>query len=140
MMNKLFKPASLLMYLLIILVFFMAGMTIAGVTGVAEGQGPAGGAIVFMYGVFTSIISFIISLFVAYKAKINTIKKINKIFGILLLVAGSLFAYRIITLNKSKNPVKEHPTKVSDEAATTDMSVMHYIDLKKLKTAIYSNL
>ena len=116
MMNKLFKPVSLLMYLLVILVFFMAGMTIAGVMGVAEGQGLAGGAIVFFYGVITAIIAFILALFIGHNAKLVTIIKINNIFGILLLLGACLFVYRVVTLNNNNTPEKELPTKTTTSA------------------------
>ena len=64
------------MYLLVIPVFFIEGMAIAGLSGVAEGAGLAGGgAIVFFYGVITAIIAFILALFVAHKTKFEIIKK-----------------------------------------------------------------
>ena len=116
-MNKLIKPASLLLYLLVILVFFMVGMTIAGVSGVADGQGLAGGAILFFYGVITAIIAFILSLFIAHNAKIGTILKIDKILGIVFFLAACLFVYRAITINKNETPVKEIPTKITAPAA-----------------------
>ncbi len=129
MMNKLFKPVSLLMYLLVVLVFFMAGMTLAGVSGVAKGQGLAGGAIVFFYGVFTAIIAFIISLFVAYKTTIKRIIKINKIFVVLLLVAVCLFVYRVISINKSETPENELPAKTTSPA-NKKIGRLSYKDLK----------
>ncbi len=129
-MKNLFKPACLLMYVLIILVFFMAGMTLAGVSGAAKGQGLAGGAIVFFYGVITAIIAFILSLFVAYKAKVSTVIKINKIFGMLFLIAACLFVYRVITINKNDTPVKELPTKITAPAAD-EISMVSYKALKK---------
>ena len=124
-MSKLFKPANLLMYLLVILVFFMAGMVLAGTAGAAKGQGLAGGSIIFGYGVFAAFIAFIVSLFVVHKAKINTIVKINKIFGILLLIAVCLIIYRVITINKSKNPEKELPTKTTTQEPK-DISMVSY--------------
>ena len=126
-MNKLLKPASLLMYLLVILVFLLAGITIAGASGVAKGQGLAGGAIVFFYGVITATIAFIIVLFVAYKAKPKTIIKINKIFGILFFLAACLVVYRFIVLNKNETPVKKYPKKIT-APANKEISMVSYKD------------
>lgn len=98
-MDKLFKLASILMYMLTLLLFFIVGMTIAGVTGVAKNQGLAGGAIVFFYGIITAIIAFIVALFVAFKTTPETILKINKILGVLLLLALCGIGYRIATMN-----------------------------------------
>ena len=126
-MNKLLKPASLLMYLLVILVFLLAEMTIAGASGVAKGQGLAGGAIVFFFGVITATIAFIIVLFVAYKAKPKTIIKINKIFGILFFLAACLVVYRFIVLNKNETPVKKYPKKIT-APANKEISMVSYKD------------
>jgi hypothetical protein len=136
-MKKLLKPASLLMYVLVILVFFMAGMTITGISGVAKGQGLAGGAIVFFYGVVTAIIAFILSLFVAYKMQIGTIIKINKILGIIFIFAACLFTYRVIKINKKETSIKELPTKVTSPAAD-EISMLPYKSLKR--TSIQNNL
>ena len=86
------------MYLLVILVFFIAGMAVAGISGVAEGAGLAGGAIVFFYGAITAATAFIVSLFVANKAKPDVILSINKVLGGLLLVAICLLVYRLSRL------------------------------------------
>jgi len=125
-MNKLFKPASILMYLLVIIIFFMAGMTLAGVSGVADGQGLAGGAIVFFYGVISAIIAFMFSLFVVYKTKIITVIKINKILGVVFLLAVCIFIYRIILINKDETPEKELPTKVTAPAASNETSMVSF--------------
>ena len=116
------------MYLLVIFVFFMAGMTIAGVFGVAKGQGLAGGAIIFMYGIITAIIALILSLFLVNKAKIGTIIKINKFLGILFFLAVCLFIYRVI--NKNKTPLKEYPNNTTTNAYK-EMSMVSYKELKK---------
>ena len=124
-MKTLLKPASLLMYLLVILVFFMVWTTIAGVTGAGKGQGLAGGAIVFFYGVNTAIIAFVASLFVANKAKVGNIIKINKYLGILLLIAICLITYRVITHYNKEVTVKEYPTEVTTPAPQ-EMSLLSY--------------
>ena len=62
-MKKLFKPASLLLYFLTILSFFLAGFLYAALTGAGKGQGLAGGAIVLGYGVLSAGVAFVISIF-----------------------------------------------------------------------------
>lgn len=114
-MNNIFKPASLLMYLLVFLIFFIVGMTFAGVAEVAKGQGLAGGAVVVFYGFYTAIIALVISLFIAHKTSEDTIIKINKIFGILLLIAVCMVIYRAITLNKTKTPVNKTTVPASKD-------------------------
>ncbi len=133
-MNKLLKPACLLMYLLVILVFFIAGMTFAGVFGVAEGKGLAGGAIVFFYGVTTAIIAFILALFVAHNAKLGTIIKINKIFGILFFLAACLFVYRVIIINKNETPAKELPTKTTSPAVESTSMLINPLLLYQIRS------
>ncbi len=140
MMNKLFKPVSLLMYLLVVLVFFIAGMTIAGISGVAEGAGLAGGAIVLFYGLIAAILAFILALFVAHKTQIETIIKINKIFGILFFLAACLFVYRVITLNKNKIPVNEYPKEITAPVATDkEISMVSYKELKRVEKLVLMN-
>jgi len=136
-MKNLFKPASLLLYFLVILLFFLGGMAIAGVTDAAKGQGLAGGAIVFMYGVIMAIIAFIISLFVTYNANFKTIIRINKILGILLLLAICLVVFRVLSINKNKAPAEELPTKTTT-ANAKEMAIVNYKDAKKpnLRTQI----
>ena len=98
-MKKLVKPACLLLYFLSILVFFFVGASGAGFLGLAEGQGLAGGAIIFMYGVFTAVLAFISALILSYNASIPNIIKANKILGIVLLFFGAFLTYRILTNN-----------------------------------------
>lgn len=96
-MNKLIKPACLLLYLLSILVFFFVGASGAGILGLAEGQGLAGGAIIFMYGVFVAALALISALIFGHNATIPNIIKVNKILGIVLLLFVAFFTYRIMT-------------------------------------------
>lgn len=98
-MNRIFKPASLLMYVLVGLVFFVVGAAVSGVADVAKGQGLAGGAIVVYYGIVTAIVAFIASLFIAYKTSNDAVVRINKIFGVLLLLVVCIVVFRAGAFN-----------------------------------------
>jgi len=117
-MKNLIKPASLLLYLLTIIVFFLGGVIFAVITDAAKHQGLAGGAIVLFHGVIPAFFAFIISLSVTYKVNHNTVVVINKILGIICLVIASYFVYKNITADRKETPVKkEYPTKPTAPAA-----------------------
>lgn len=129
-MNNLIKPASLLMYFLAFLLFFIIGMSIAGFTGAAKGQGLASGAIVFFYGVITATTALGISLIVAFKSQIKDIIKINKILGFLLLLAFCFLTYRILTEAKKEIPSEEYPTQITSPAPV-EMSLFGFTKTNK---------
>lgn len=113
-MKKLFKPASLLFYFFMILVFFIAGMYYAGITGAAEGQGLAGGAIVLGYGVITAFIALLVSFVVAYYTPREVIVRINQVLGVIFLIFVAITAYRLITKERSQpasEQISQIPTK-----------------------------
>ena len=95
-MKKFVKPASLLLYSLSIVVFFLTGMFYAGITNAAEGQGLAGGAIVVGYGFLFSLIALVVAFFVAYYATHQTVVITNRILLLLfvILVAYIFFRYQ----------------------------------------------
>lgn len=93
--RKLFRPLHLLLYFLAIADFFVLGAWITGLSGAADGQGLAGGAIVFMYGVFTAIAALVLSMFVAYRAKPSLIKTITLVLGVLFVILALLVIYRM---------------------------------------------
>lgn len=117
------KPAALLFYLLIILVFFAIGILYAGLTGAAEGQGLAGGAIVFFYGIISAFLAFIFSLFVVYKVEYRTIVIANRVLGILFFAFAVYSAYRIYTRERKETPVKEYPKKTTAPATMASLNV-----------------
>lgn len=107
-MKNLIKPASILLYLLTIIVFFTAGFLFAVLTGAAENQGLAGGAIVLFYGVISAFFAFIISLFIAYNAKHKTVTLLNKILGIICIAIACYSIYNHVTGDKKEEtPIKE---------------------------------
>lgn len=101
-MKKLFKPASLLFYFFMVIVFFFAGVYYAGITGAAEGQGLAGGAIVLGYGVIAAFIALLVSFIIAYYTEREVIVRMNQILGIILLIFIAITAFRIIARERSQ--------------------------------------
>ncbi|WP_373514425.1 hypothetical protein [Persicitalea sp.] len=85
-MKKLIKPASLLLYLLAVLVFFILVLTYGGLSGAGKGQGLAGGAIVFGYGLVAAFLALIVYFFVAFYASHIAVVKTNRILTAVLTV------------------------------------------------------
>lgn len=118
-MKKLFKPASLLFYFFMIVVFFFAGVYYAGITGAAEGQGLAGGAIVLGYGVITAFVALLVSFIIAYHAPREIIVKVNQVLGVIFLIFIAITAYRIITRERSQAALEPSSQQVTKEPAPT---------------------
>lgn len=118
-MKKLFKPACLLFYLLMILVFFFVGVYFAVITGAAEGQGLAAGAIVIGYGVFTAFAALFVSFFIAYSASPEAIVRLNQGLAITLLVFISITAYRVMTRESSQTSSEPTSQQIPKEAPST---------------------
>jgi uncharacterized protein YacL len=112
-MKKIFSPAALLFYLLSTLVFFILGMSFAGITGAAENQGLAGGAIVVFYGIITAILAFVVSLFVAYRAKLQFVVLSNKVLSILLLCLLIFFTIKFYLRKDSDLTDRNLPAKTT---------------------------
>jgi len=85
-----------------ILVFFFAGVYYAVLTGAAEGQGLAAGAIVIGYGVFTAFTAFFFSFIITYHSSLEWITRLNQILAIILLLFISITAYRVISREASQ--------------------------------------
>ncbi len=95
MMNKLTKPAGLLLYLLTFVVFFFVGSSYVGISGIAKDQGLAGGAMVLFYGLVFAGLAFIASLFLCYYAPHKTIVIVNKILAIVFIIFTAVFIYKL---------------------------------------------
>jgi len=124
-MKKLFKPASLLFYFLMVIVFFFIGLFFAKLVGAGKNQMLAGGAIVLFYGLVFAGIAFTLALFVAYGVKHNTLIKFNKVLGVLFFVLACIIAYKVITREKKEDPVKDYPKKTT-EPANNEISMVAY--------------
>lgn len=112
-MKKLIKPASLVFYLLIVLVFFFVGMYVAKLVGAGKNQMLAGGAIVLFYGIASAGIAFILAIPLVYRVEHTTIVRINKILGILFFLLIFYTTYKLVTRTKEEAPVEEHSKKTT---------------------------
>ena len=125
-MKKIFKPASFLLYILSLIIFFVIGASIAGVTGAAEGQGLAGGAIVFFYGIIGSFLGLVLAIFICYKSTLKTVININKIFGLLFIVLVILGTYRFLEMQKAREEQKQEVPKKVTAPAVNEMAILNY--------------
>lgn len=90
-MKKLIKPASLLLCLLALLVFFVAGTAGASYAGLAEGQGLAGSATILGYGVVAGLGAVVAALFFAGYAPHRAVVIANWVLvGVLLAFVAVL--------------------------------------------------
>ena len=92
-----FRPASVLFVLLTLLISFVFGVVFASLSGAAEGQGLAGGAIVFFYGLIGSIIGLIGGIILVRNSKKATIIKFNKVLMIVAFLITAWIVYRVKT-------------------------------------------
>ncbi len=120
-----FKPTSLLLYLLAIIVFFFLGAFFAGITDAGEGQGLAGGAIVVWYGLNFAFFAFLLSLIIAYRASQKFIVRLNKILSIVFLFVLVIFAYMFVSKKNSKaeTQIIERETESKTDDATEDSRI-----------------
>lgn len=96
-MKKLIKPASLLFYCLIIILFFFIGLYVAKLVDAGKGQMLAGGAIVLFYGLVSAGLAFVLALFVAFGVKHSTLIRINKIVGTLFFILVCVITYLLMS-------------------------------------------
>lgn len=93
-MRKLFRPASLLFYILAAIVCFAAGVYYAIFTGAGAGQGLAEAAIVLWHGIISGTVALFVSFVIVYYSPEESIGRANRILFILLLIIAALTAYR----------------------------------------------
>lgn len=89
-----------------VVVFFFAGVYYAGITGAAEGQGLAGGAIILSYGVITAFVALLVSVVITHYVSHEIIIHANQILGIIFMIFIAITAYRLLT--------SERPETVSE--------------------------
>jgi len=98
-MKKFFRPAALLLYFLVLVVFCCLGMLVAAWLGMARDQGLAGGAIILWYGIVSAVFGLIGALIVVSLASPKVVRQLNRILAILLLIITIYLTYRLITLS-----------------------------------------
>ncbi|KAA3661344.1 MAG: hypothetical protein DWQ10_04710 [Calditrichaeota bacterium] len=125
-MKKLFKPASLLLYLLTILVFFFLGLLYAGLVDAGKGQGLAAGAIVLGYGVFAAFYALLAAIFAAYALRETKVKLLNKILGIALIVVFAIVVLRIVT--KAASAANAPPVQQTQKLMGLGMVKPHFFE------------
>ena len=92
-MQKFLKPACFLLYVLALLSFFVLGLLFAGWMDAGKNQGLAGGAIVLGYGIISSFLGLILSLFGAYHLKHRAIVKMNLALSLFLIASISIIFF-----------------------------------------------
>jgi hypothetical protein len=102
-MNKSAKPASLLLYLLAFIDFFLAGGFYVQLTGEADGQGLAAGATVFEYAILFAVAAFIASFFLVRYANRRSIILVNWVLLLLFIIELGIITYQV------KNKEEKHP-------------------------------
>lgn len=133
-MKKLFKPASLLFNVLTLLVFFLIGLMLAGLTGAGKNQGLAGGAIIIGWGFLFAGIAFISSFFITYKVQHNKVVMANWVLFVLLLASYGIIHYRFIQKQKS-NKEKEQPAKERPVTPTKTVDLTAMLSKSEIKAA-----
>ncbi|MCB0589332.1 MAG: hypothetical protein KDD06_28860, partial [Phaeodactylibacter sp.] len=118
-MKQLLKPASLLLYLLALLVFFIAGLFYAGLTGAGEGQGLAASAIVLGYGVVFGLFALVAALFFAGYTTQKNVVAANRLLALMLLVLvlAAYFLGRTKAPDGNTSPAKEMSLKPTAPAS-----------------------
>ncbi|MDP3912339.1 MAG: hypothetical protein Q8R96_01185 [Bacteroidota bacterium] len=94
-MKKPAKPASLLLYLLAFIDFFLVGGFFVQLTGEADGQGLAAGAIVFVYAVSFAVAALIASFFLVRYANHRSVVIVNWLLLILFVIELCIIIYQV---------------------------------------------
>lgn len=122
-MKNLFSPASLLLYLLSFIVFFLLGATFVNISGVAKNQGLASGAIVVGYALMFSIAAVAVALFTAWKMERKIIARINWVLTVLLI---ALVAYTYFNVQR-RNAERAAMSSVYENVAPVPV---HFVSLQ----------
>jgi hypothetical protein len=99
------------------------GATFVGLTGIAEGQGLAGGAMVFSYGLGFAFFAFLVAIFLVSFLQVKTVVRINLIMFLALSVAiGILFL-------RNPNGETSHPETPIPDSPKTEPTSMKLVNL-----------
>ncbi|MEW4925556.1 hypothetical protein [Algibacter sp. 2305UL17-15] len=128
MAHQMLKGYSFLLYFLMLIASFFAGLTYAGIVGAGKNQGLAGGAIVLGYGVMGAVIGLVVSLIVANKAKRKIIIWLNVALAVSIVCFWGYYHMKYLEKQKAKalenqeiqnikKPKKKVPTATVDSNA-----------------------
>ncbi len=124
MSNKYFRLSSFGFYLLSLLLCFILGLYAAKISGAAEGQMLAGGAIVLMWGLMFAIVGLFIAIVVLSYTSRKIIVRIN---WILLVLLAGLFAYGYFQLSeKTHDPNPEKPPSLEPTAPEPNAALIAF--------------
>ncbi|PNQ75293.1 hypothetical protein C1T31_03940 [Hanstruepera neustonica] len=123
-MKSLFKPYSLLLYLLVVIAFFFLGVIYAGVTDAAKDQVLAGGAIVLGYGIISSFFALLLAFFLAYQSSRNTILTINKVLGVIVVLSLGYFIWKFYTKTQQERETQQQNTPTKPTATEAKLMTM----------------
>lgn len=131
-MKKGFKPASIVFYILMFVVFFFIGIYIAGFVGAGKNQMLAGGAIVVGWGVMFAAIAFLASFFIVYYLQHKSIVRLNWILFVSLLILYGITHYRYIKRQKDKEKIEQAPIKHTKPISERATAVRYYKTANKV--------
>lgn len=117
-MKKLYKPACLLFYFLMLASFFLLGLLYASWIEAGKGQMLAGGAIVLGYGLLFAGIAFIASFFIVYYAKHRIIVVCNIVLAVFIM--ATILIFRSKSQNRKTKSEQEHLEKPKRPTAPVD--------------------
>ncbi len=127
-MRVIFRPASLLFFLLFVINSFLLGMFYAGATDAGLNQGLAGGAIVLSYGINFGLVALILSFFVILKVSLKKIILLNKILTLILAMLVGILAIRIVNTNNGKNSTSIPQFEILQASGfPLNLNVQHYL-------------
>lgn len=112
-MTKFSKRASLLLYILAFIDFFLVGSFNVQLTGEADGLGLAAGAIIFVYAMLFAVAAIIASFFLVRYANHRSIIFANWLLIILFIIELGIMTYQVKNKEEKQPSTKESPQKVT---------------------------
>ncbi len=124
-MKSFFRPSNILFYFLSAIVFFFVGLFFAALTGAGKGQGLAGGAIVFFYGIVAAGIALVVAIIAVRYLEASRVILFNKILGVLLLLFTVFSIYRFISMEKRPDKPENALPRKTTVPAVPAIAISH---------------
>ena len=102
----------LLFYFLVVIVFFILGIYIAGILGAGEGQMLAAATIVLGWGFIFALFALIISIFIVRMIKYKILVRANWVLLSALIILYGITHYRYLEKQKTKESNSVLPTTI----------------------------